>query len=104
MAVNELEPCPFCGRGVDLWIPLIMEQPTIYCDNCGIYVTIFKDKFDIVRKWNTRAHGGKVATNGEEIITRCKDCEYFHNCEFHEYVTRDPNGYCAWGVARNGGE
>ena len=48
-------------------------------------------------------------STGEQIV-RCRDCKHYHpemynniNCEWFMFDV-EPNGFCAWGERKDGGE
>lgn len=68
---EELKPCPFCGRKVEIYgSPETKEAYYIQCD-CGAFVSALSNNVkDLIKVWNTR-------TENTEIVVHCKDCEEF---------------------------
>lgn len=55
---EQLKPCPFCGANVKMSIiQKELHEPyfSIECFECRIGTWIYKNKEELIGKWNTRA-------------------------------------------------
>lgn len=62
--MNELKPCPFCGKEAELWFEFVpyqteyeYEEINLYhcgCAYCGIQSSVPWDKREAIEAWNRR--------------------------------------------------
>ncbi len=78
----NLQPCPFCGKGVTLRTAIPgYDDAFVYCDNCNIEGTRCVTDQEAVKFWNTRLDAPEVVALVEALKIATDDLEEWVGCK-----------------------